>query len=110
MALEAGVTYIIDLEGAPTDAGTLADPLLRWLRDSEGAGIHRTRDDNGGEGLNARQTFTPTESGTYYLSARSKGDGTGTYTLTVTRETPEEEDRYGGDNDGGGYGAAVVAD
>ena len=86
VALEAGVTYIIDLEGAATDAGTLADPLLRWIRDSDGSGIHGTRDDDSGEGLNSRQTFTPDESGTYYFSARSKGDGTGTYTLTVRAE------------------------
>ena len=34
------------------------------------------------------QTFTPAESGTYYISARGLGDGVGTYTLTVTDTTP----------------------
>ena len=81
--LEAGTTYQIDLEGAATGQGTLADPLLRWLRDATGSGIPGTRDDNGGEGLNARQVFTPAESGTYYISARASGDGTGTYLLSV---------------------------
>ena len=81
--LEAGTTYQIDLEGAATGQGTLADPSLRWLRDGTGSGIPGTRDDNGGEGLNARQVFTPEESGTYYISARASGDGTGTYTLSV---------------------------
>ena len=82
--LVAGRTYRIDLEGTATDEGTLADPLLRWLRDETGTGLVGTRDDNGGEGANARQTFTPEVSGTYYISARGKGDGVGTYTLTVT--------------------------
>ena len=49
-----------------------------------------TRDDNGGEGDNARQTFTPAQSGTYYISARGAGDGVGTYTLTVTDTTTPE--------------------
>ena len=86
--LVAGRTYRIDLEGVATDKGTLADPLLRWLRDDTGTGVAGTRDDNGGEGDNARQTFTPAESGTYYISARGLGDGVGTYTLTVTDATP----------------------
>ena len=45
-----GRTYRIDLEGAATCKGTLADPLLRWLRDSSGNGLHGTRDYDGGEG------------------------------------------------------------
>ena len=86
--LVAGRTYRIDLEGVATDKGTLVDPFLRWLRDATGTGVAGTRDDNGGEGDNARQTFTPTKSGTYYISARGQGDGVGTYTLTVTDTTP----------------------
>ena len=82
--LVVGRTYRIDLEGAATGKGTLVDPLLHWLRDSSGNGLHGTRDDNGGEGLNARQEFTPQVSGTYYISARGNGGGVGTYTLTVT--------------------------
>ena len=86
--LVAGRTYRIDLEGVATDKGTLVDPFLRWLRDDTGTGVAGTRDDNGGEGDNARQTFTPAQSGTYYISARGLGDGVGTYTLTVTDTTP----------------------
>ena len=87
--LVAGRTYRIDLEGVVTDKGTLANPFLRWLRDETGTGLVGTRDDNGGAGANARQTFTPEASGTYYISARGKGDGVGTYTLTVTDTTPQ---------------------
>ena len=82
--LVAGRTYRIDLEGAATDKGTLADPFLRWLRDSSGNGLHGTRDYDGGEGLNPRQVFTPQVSGTYYITASGQGDSVGTYTLTVT--------------------------
>ena len=64
--LVAGVEYRIDLEGGETGVGTLADPLLRWLHGPDGAGIRGTRNNDGGEGDNARQVFTPTESGTYY--------------------------------------------
>ena len=82
--LVAGRTYRIDLEGAATDKGTLADPFLRWLRDSSGNGLHGTRDYDGGEGLNPRQVFTPQVSGTYYITASGQGDSVGTYTLKVT--------------------------
>ena len=82
--LVAGRTYRIDLEGAATSMGTLADPMLRWLRDETGSGLQGTRDDNSGEGANARQVFTPTDSGTYYISATAGGNETGTFTLTVT--------------------------
>ena len=91
--LEAGTTYQIDLEGAATGQGTLADPFLRWLR-GRGRGIPGTRDDNGGEGLNARQVFTPAESGTYYISARAAGAGTGTYRLSVMVQ-PSNDARLG---------------
>ena len=86
--LEAGVEYRIDLEGSDTGGGTLADPLLRWLHDDSDAGVRGTRDDDGGSGRNARQVFTPDESGTYYISANGAGTGTGTYKLSVTQVNP----------------------
>ena len=73
---------------------------LKPMWDSDGTsnrvgltGQRGTRDDDSGEGENARQTFTPESSGMYYISARANGDGTGTYTLSVTRETPEEDEQ-----------------
>ena len=86
--LEAGVEYRIDLEGSDTQGGTLEDPLLRWLHDKNGAGVRGTRNDDGGEGRNARQVFTPTESGTYYISANGAGSDTGSYRLSVTQVNP----------------------
>ena len=82
--LVAGRTYVIDLEGAPSGGGTLKDAMLRGLYDARGQSIARTRNDNGGEGADARLTFTATESGTHYIAARSGGPGTGTYTVRVT--------------------------
>ena len=88
--LVAGRTYRIDLEGAATGKGTLADPFLRWLRDSSGNGLHGTRDYDGGEGLNPRQVFTPQLSGTYYITASGQGASVGTYTLTVTDTSQQQ--------------------
>ena len=82
--LVAGRTYVIDLEGSPSGGGTLKDAMLRGLYDARGQNIARTRNDNGGEGADARLTFTATESGTHYIAARSGGPGTGTYTVRVT--------------------------
>ena len=84
VVLEAGRTYRLDLEGSPTDAGTLSDPYLRGIHDAEGNLLAGTTDNNAGEGGNARKTFTATENGTYYVSAGAWSDRTGTYTLRVT--------------------------
>ena len=93
--LVAGRTYRIDLEGAATGKGTLADPFLRWLRDSSGNGLHGTRDNDGGEGLNPRQVFTPQWSGTYYITASGQGDSVGTYTLRVTDTSLQQAPAFG---------------
>ena len=90
--LFAGHTYVINLKGSATDDGTLEDPFLRGLYDGAGNFIVRTRDNDGGEGRNSRVTYTATESGTYYISARGRGADTdtetGTYALRVTDTTP----------------------
>ena len=99
--LEAGVEYQIDLEGRSTGGGTLLDPWLRWVRDGAGAGIEGTRDDDGGEGQNARQVFTPQTSGTYYISANGKGSQTGSYTVSVRRTSAAEEETVGEGPPGG---------
>ena len=91
--LVAGVEYRIDLEGSETGVGTLADPLLRWLHDSGGAGIRGTRNDDGGRGRECPAgVHACTESGTYYISANGKGSGTGTYRLSVTQVSPPAQE------------------
>ena len=89
VTLEAGTAYRIDLEGSPSGAGTLSDPYLRGIYDSDGNLIGGTTDDHSGAGLNSRMSFTPGEDGTYYVSAGGDGHYTGTYTLSVT-ELPSD--------------------
>ena len=88
--LEAGRTYVIDLRGSPTGDGTLSDPYLRGIHDSDGNLIARTSNNDGGEGYNSRVTFTATESGTHYIAAGAAGvfSGRGTYEVEVTDTSP----------------------
>ena len=86
--LEAGKTYRIDLEGADTGAGTLADPWLEGIHDADGALLGGTLDNDGGEGRNARAVFTPEADGTYYVAAGA-ATGTGTYRVSVADITDE---------------------
>ena len=84
--LIAGVTYQIDLEGSETGSGTLLDPFLTGIFNSNSVSVAGA-DDDAGVVTNSRITFTPTVSGTYYIGA-SHFDNTsltdvGTYTLYV---------------------------
>lgn len=79
--LRAGTQYTFEVEGAATNAGTLTDPNLT-LRNIIGDSI--VSDGGSGVGLNARIVFTPSESGTYYLSVSGRNRAEGTYTLTTT--------------------------
>ena len=85
--LVAGRTYIIDLRGHSTGDGTLEGTYLRGVHDSGGTLRPGTTSAEGGEGLNSRVTFTPTESGTYYIAAGADYDQ-GTYELEVTEVQP----------------------
>ena len=91
VTLEAGTTYQIDLEGSPTSQGTLRDPYLHGIRDSEGDLISSTTDDNSGVSLNSRVNFTPDSDGTYYIEAGALFGRTGTYRLSVWQETSDDE-------------------
>lgn len=84
--LVAGVTYQIDLEGSRTGSGTLIDPFLTGIFNSNNVSVAGA-DDDAGVVTNSRIIFTPTVSGTYYIGA-SHFDNTsltdiGTYTLYV---------------------------
>ena len=81
VVLEAGTRYQIDLEGAPTGRGTLADPALTLYDESEN---NLLDDDTSGMGANSRVIFTSTTAGTYYLRVEDSDEtDTGTYTLSV---------------------------
>ena len=85
--LDGGTTYQIDLEGTGTWAGTLTDPYLRGVYNSNGNFIGGTTDDDDGVGWNSRVTFTPTADGAYYVAAGAYGGLTGAYTLSVVEDS-----------------------
>ena len=72
--LEADKTYRIDLEGNWSSAGTLLDPHLRGVYDSDGALLPGTEDANGGMIYNSRVTFTATATETHYVAASAAYD------------------------------------
>ena len=79
--LEAGKRYRFDLEGAATGRGSQADPILALYGDSFNVSHYIDEDDDGGEGLNSRLTYTATATGIYHLEVA--GLDPGTYTLSV---------------------------
>ena len=81
--LEAGGRYQFDLEGADTGRGTLSDPFLSLYGDDFKISHYIGEDDDGGEGLNSRLTYTATATGTYHLEVGENVGATGTYTLSV---------------------------
>ena len=87
MELAAETTYLFALEGSGTDPGTLSEPYLAGIHDSEGNRVDGTSGNNPGEGRNARVSFTAPADGTYYVSAGADRDQQGSYRLTVTRAT-----------------------
>lgn len=86
--LEAGRAYRIDLEGAPTDRGTLTDPYLRGIYFNR-ALLPGAADDDGGTGLNSRVDFLAPETGIYYIDAGAYSDRTGSYRLSVQEVTDD---------------------
>ena len=89
VSLEAGKTYRIDVKGAETGDGTLADPILVGMYDATGTFVGGG-DDNGGVGRNSLKYFTPATAGTYHVAARAHGANTGTYTVAV-EEIPQDD-------------------
>ena len=85
--LVAGRTYVIDLRGNGTGDGSLRDPKLKGVYDSDGTWISGQRNDDGGDGLNSRLTITATETATHYIGAGAHLTGLGTYELEVTDTT-----------------------
>jgi serralysin len=89
VTLTAGQAYTFVLTGIGTN--NLRDPLLQ-LHDTGGVSVITSNDD-GLPGLNSVISYTPTSSGTYYLSARAfAGSDTGTYGISVTAGTRPDLD------------------
>ena len=89
--LVAGQPYTIDLRGSPTGDGTLSDPYLRGVYDSNGFYISYTADNDGGHDNNSQLVFTPTRSGTHYIAAGASSGSQGTYELEVTHTTIDDD-------------------
>lgn len=85
--VEAGATYQIDLKGAQSSAGTLADPFIRGVYDSSGRYIWQTSDDDAGAGLESSLSFVATKNETVYISAGAYASHTGTYQLSIQQTT-----------------------
>ena len=106
VTLQADIFYRIDLKAARNGVGTLYDPKLYGIHDSNGNLIAGTTDDNSGVGLESRGYFTPSADGTYYVSAGSEspnlyGDPvTGTYTLSVTNISAADAQTVGTETSG----------
>ncbi len=82
VTLTAGQTYVFSLKGIDSGGGTLSDPYLT-LANSSGTTIRS--DDDSGVGYDSRIVFTPTSSGTHFLSAEAAaGVALGTYSLEAT--------------------------
>jgi hypothetical protein len=93
LALDAGQQVTIDLEGDPTDQGTLLDAALYGIYDSNGNLLDNTPNDDGGIYYNSRLVFTAADAGDYFIAAGAYGADTGSYLLSVTDgETPPPND------------------
>ena len=100
--LVAGTTYRMDLKGSTTGHGTLYDPYLYGIFDSDGNRIPNTaNDDSYSPSRNSWVEFTPEEDGTYFIAAGAyagEAKNTGTYTLTVI--VPDDDYSAGMDTEG----------
>ena len=81
--LVADREYQIHIEGSPTHRGTLSDPYLYGIHDSDGNLIANTDNDDGGTGLNSSVYFVAPDSGAYYIAAGAFGEHIGTYTVGI---------------------------
>ncbi len=83
VALTAGRTYTIDVKGASTNSGTLAQPYI-FIYPAGGSSVV-AQGGRGGTGNDARLTFTPAATATYVIQVSTYviADGAGTFVLTV---------------------------
>ena len=84
--LEAGKSYVIELEGQDTGAGTLPDPFIWFVHNAAGQRLSLSTDDNRGQGLNSRVHFTASAAGVYYVGVGTSiiDEQGGTYELSLT--------------------------
>lgn len=86
VSLVAGQSYTIRLQGSSYGNGTLVDPVIAGVYDSLGQLVSNTYADDQ-ESRDARLSFTPNTSGTYYIAADAWSNYTGSYLLSVSAES-----------------------
>jgi hypothetical protein len=85
VTLQAGTTYVFDLNGADSGGGTLgAGTGEARLALYNGSGYIIDSAINNGANGDPRLSFTATTSGSYYLEASDLYDASGTYTLKAS--------------------------
>ncbi|MDE2639340.1 MAG: cadherin domain-containing protein [Chloroflexota bacterium] len=88
VTLEAGKTYLLDMQGSLSGKGTLSDTSLHGVHDAQGILISETTDSSGGNWYSSRIVYTAQEDGTYYLAAGAQTGLKGTYTISVHEYSP----------------------
>lgn len=97
--LQAGLTYVFDLEGAPTRNGTLVDPILRLYNPQ---GVEVAMNDDFGGSLNSRIVYTATVTGLFRFEVSGYNGGAGSYLLTGAYGPGSGGGSTGGGSTGGG--------
>ena len=78
-------TYVIRVNGKSNNAGTLVDPNMTLVRLLDGNTV--ANDNDGGQRLNSKITYTPTHTGDYTLNVLSSvADEGGTYKVKVKQK------------------------
>ncbi|MBF0213619.1 MAG: DVUA0089 family protein [Magnetococcales bacterium] len=83
VSLIAGATYEIGELGTSGDHGTLSDPFIQGIYDSQGLAIADTANDDFNGSRNASVTFVAPATGAFYIAAGAYGSSVGTYYLSV---------------------------
>jgi len=95
--LTAGHTYSVALQGSNSSHGSLYDPVIYGIYNASGNLASNTYADGGYtnsgsySSLDAQENFTPTTSGTYYISAAAYSSYTGSYTLSLAETVSNSE-------------------
>lgn len=81
VTLEAGVSYVIEANGEGETP--LADPFVAVVQNED---AQLASDDDSGPGFDARLSFTPSETGEYYIQVSGLGGAIGDYRVQITRQ------------------------
>ncbi|MYI19562.1 MAG: hypothetical protein F4121_05590 [Acidimicrobiia bacterium] len=95
VTLAANTTYWLEVQGASSGNGTLADPELYGVFDGTSTLVAGTSDADNGHGTDAELIFEVSTAGTYYIDVGSSE--VGTYQVSVTDVSDGFTDDYAGD-------------